>query len=156
MAGALYFQYVMKLEPCPLCIFQRLFVIGLGVVLLAAALHNPKTWGRRIYGALTALMAASGAAVAGRHVWLQSLPADQVPACGPGLDYMLQTFPFTKTLQLVLRGSGECAKVDWTFLGLSIPGWTFIFFCGFVILGIFLMLLRNTTNTAAPAYERLR
>jgi protein dithiol:quinone oxidoreductase len=156
MAAALYFQYVMKLEPCPLCIIQRLFVIGAGVVLLAGALHNPKMWGRRIYGILTALLAASGAAVATRHVWLQSLPPDQVPECGPGLDYMLQAFPFTKTLQLVLRGSGECAKVDWTFFGLSIPAWTLIFFCGFIVLGIFLMLLRDATDTAAPTYESLR
>ena len=142
MAAALYFQYVMKLEPCPLCIFQRLFVIGLGVVLLAGALHNPKMWGRRIYGILTALLAASGAAVAARHVWLQNLPPEQVPACGPGLDYMLEAFPFTKTLQLVLLGSGECAKVDWTFLGLGIPAWTLIFFCGFIVFGFMLIFMR--------------
>jgi len=142
MAAALYFQYAMKLEPCPLCIIQRLFVIGLGVVLLAGGLHNPKMWGRRIYGILTALLAASGAAVAARHVWLQNLPPEQVPACGPGLDYMLEAFPFTKTLQLVLLGSGECAKVDWTFLGLGIPAWTLIFFCGFIVFGFMLIFMR--------------
>ncbi len=141
IAAALYFQYVLKLEPCPLCIFQRLFVIAVGLVLLAGALHNPKAGGRRFYGLLTALLAAGGALVAARHVWLQHLPADQVPACGPGLEYMLQAFPLTKTFALVLRGSGECAKVDWTFLGLSIPAWTLLFFAGFIALGIFLAFI---------------
>ena len=86
------------------------------------------------------LIAGAGAAVAGRHLWLQSLPADQVPECGPTLDYILEVFPLSKALQLVLRGSGECAKIEWQFLGLSIPGWTLIAFSGFILFGLILLL----------------
>jgi disulfide bond formation protein DsbB len=126
MAYALYAQYVLNLEPCPLCIFQRVAVIGLGAVFGLAALHDPGPTGRRIYGALILIVAAAGAGVAGRHLWLQTLPPERVPACGPGLDYMLEAFPFTDMLQTVLSGSGECAKVDWMFLGLAMPGWVLI------------------------------
>lgn len=142
MATALYFQYVMGLEPCPLCIFQRVFVIGAGVVLLIGAIHNPGALGRRIYGVVVALTAGLGAALAGRQVWLQSLPPDRVPECGVGLDYMLEAFPLTKTIKLVLRGTGDCAEILWTFLGLSIPGWTLIIFCGFVLFGFLFVFAR--------------
>lgn len=135
---ALYFQFVMGLEPCPLCIFQRVFVLGVGILFLIAALHNPHGVVRRIYGALIAVLAGLGGAVAGRQVWLQSLPPDQVPECGVDLDYMLQAFPITKTIRLVLRGSGDCAEVLWTFLGLSIPGWTLVMFSGLTLFGLLL------------------
>ena len=134
MAYALYAQHVLGLEPCPLCIFQRVAVIGLGLVFALAALQGPGVGGRRVYGALISLTAAAGAGVAGRHLWLQSLPSERVPACGPGLDYMLEEFPFTEVLRTVLSGSGECAKVDWSFLGLAMPGWVLI---AVVTLGVF-------------------
>ncbi|MBX3726948.1 MAG: disulfide bond formation protein B [Xanthomonadales bacterium] len=133
MAYALYAQHVLGLEPCPLCIFQRVAVIATGGVLLAAALHGPAAAGRWVYALLAATAAALGAGVAGRHVWLQSLPADQVPACGPGLDYMMEAFPLSQTLRMVFSGSGECAEVDWTFLGLSMPAWTLICFVGLLV-----------------------
>lgn len=139
MAAALYFQYGMQLEPCPLCIFQRLFVIAVGLILLAGALHNPAKWGRRIYGALALLAAGFGAAVAGRHVWIEKLPADQQPGCGYSLNDMLETFPLLQTLKLVLEGSGGCGKVTWSFLGLSMPTWTLFFFIGFMVLGLVLI-----------------
>ena len=123
IATALYMQHVMGLEPCPLCILQRVAVIGMGAVLLVAALHNPVGRGRRVYTGLTALVALFGLVTAGRNVWLQHLPPDRVPDCGPGLDYMLEVFPLSRTLELVFRGSGECAEVQWTFLGFSIPEW---------------------------------
>ncbi len=126
MAYALYAQHVLELEPCPLCIFQRVAVIALGLVFLAAALHHPAGRGRWGYVLLLVLAAGVGAAVAGRHLWLQSLPPERVPACGPGLDYMLEAFPFTEMLQTVFSGSGECAQVDWHFLGLAMPGWVFL------------------------------
>jgi disulfide bond formation protein DsbB len=138
-----FFQRFLGLEPCPLCILQRVVVMSLGMVLLVAAIHGPNGWGNRIYGGLITLIAGSGAAIAGRHVWLQSLPADQVPECGPTLDYILETFPLSKALQLVLHGSGECAKVEWQFLGLSIPGWTLIAFSGFILFGLMLLLGRR-------------
>ncbi len=139
MAAALYFQYVEHLEPCPLCILQRLAVIGAGLILLIGGLHNPGTWGRRLYGALTVFAAGAGAGVAGRHVWIQHLPFDQQPGCSYEFGYMLETFPLAKTLKLVLEGTGDCAKVTWTFLDLSMPAWTFIFFIGFVALGLTLV-----------------
>lgn len=142
IATALYMQYVLKQEPCPLCIFQRLFVIALGGVALLGALHNPQLFGRRIYAALLALLALGGGAVAARQVWLQHLPADQVPECGPGLDYMLETFPLSDTLGMVLRGSGECAEVGWTLLGFSIAEWMLVVFAGYLIYAAILMSAR--------------
>lgn len=144
MAAALYLQYVSGLEPCPLCILQRIAVIALGFVFLVAALHNPGRVGQRIYAVLLILAAAGGAAVAGRHVWLENLPEDRVPSCGPGMDYMLENFPLTRTLELVLRGSGECAEVSWRMLGLSIPSWTLIAFVFFAAFGLYLLLHRRS------------
>ncbi len=100
---------------------QRVILVRSGIFCLIAALHGPGVMGRRIYAVVAALFAGVGAAVAARHVWLQHLPEDQVPACGPGLQYMLETLPFSETFELVLMGDGNCADVLWTFAGLSIP-----------------------------------
>ena len=123
-----YFQFIDNLEPCPLCILQRVFTLLVGMVLLVAVLHNPKNIGVRIYGFLAGLSALLGASISARHLWLQSLPEDQVPSCGPGLNFMLDNFPLADTFNMVLRGSGECAEVSWTFIGISIPGWTLLAF----------------------------
>jgi disulfide bond formation protein DsbB len=125
-----YMEGVLGLTACPLCMTQRAFVLLWGVIALIAALHNPAGWGRRTYAALCGLAAAGGGAVAARHVWLQHLPSDQAPACGPSLEYMLDTLPFTETLSLVLMGDGNCAETMWTFLGLSIPEQTLLLFTG--------------------------
>jgi len=121
-----YLEHILGLPPCPLCMTQRVFVVLWGVIALIAALHNPARMGRRIYATLCALAALAGAAIAVRHVWIQHLPPDQVPACGPSLQYMLDTLPFSETLSLVLRGDGNCAEIQWTFLGLSIPEQTLV------------------------------
>lgn len=139
---ALYLQQVLNLEPCPLCIFQRVFVIAIGCVALLGALHNPGLVGKRLYATLIGLLALGGGAVASRQVWLQHLPADQVPECGPGLDYMLDAFPLNKTLELVFKGSGECAVVEWTFLGFSIAEWMLVVFAGFLIYALALASAR--------------
>jgi len=102
--------------------------------------------GRKVYGALVLVLGVLGVAVAGRHVWLQHLPADQVPECGPGLEYMLDAFPLSETLSMVFRGSGECAEVQWTFLGASIPEWTLINFVGFAAFGVYLLVTRRPTT----------
>lgn len=136
MGFALYAQYVLLLDPCPLCVFQRVAVIGIGIVFLVAALHNPAAWGTRVYALLLAVFAAGGAAVAGWHWRLQNLPPSEVPACGPGLDYMLENFPLGDALQMVFKGSGECADVVWSFLGLSMPAWVLITVTGLGIAGI--------------------
>ncbi len=128
---ALYLQHVVGEHPCPLCITQRVFVIIVGLFALAAAVHNPAQTGRRLWSALVLLAAIAGGIVAGRHVWLQHLPEDQVPACGPGLAYMFENFPFQQAVQLLFMGDGNCAEIGWTFLGQSIPFWTLVAFIGF-------------------------
>jgi disulfide bond formation protein DsbB len=136
MAAALFFQYVQHLEPCPLCIAQRIFVIAVGLVLLVGAVHDPRSWGRGVYGLLTIGFAGMGAAVAARHVWIQNLPMAQQPGCGADLDTMFKSFPFLKTISLVWAGTSDCATVTWRFLGFGMPAWVLVFFAGFILLGI--------------------
>lgn len=143
MAGALYLEHVKDLEPCPLCIFQRIAVIVAGLFFLAAFVHHPASWGQRIYAALAGSGALAGILVAGRHVWLQGLPADQVPACGPALDYMLDVFPMTDVLSMVFTGSGECAVIDWLFLGISLPMWSLLVFIGLAAVALFQLFRRH-------------
>jgi disulfide bond formation protein DsbB len=138
MLYALFAQYFLELAPCPLCVFQRISVIALGVLFLLAALHNPNRVGGMVYSVLLFAAAAGGIAVAGRHVWLQNLPPDKVPACGPGLDFMLDAFPFAEVLTMVFSGSGECAEVSWQFLGLSMPAWVLI---SVTVLGVYGMVV---------------
>ena len=128
LAYAYYAQFILGLDPCPLCIFQRVGVIVTGLVFLLAAIHGPGRTARSVYGILAALAAVSGAAVSAWHLYIQNLPADEVPACGPGLDYMLDVFSFGETVRMVFTGSGECALVDWSFLGLSMPAWVLLSF----------------------------
>ncbi len=143
MAAALYLQHVAGLDPCPLCIFQRVAVISVGAVALVAAVHAPGGWGRRVYAGLTGLAALGGIVVAGRHVWLQHLPPDQVPACGPGLDYWMAALPMQEVVHQVFRGSGECAKVDWALFGISLPGWTLLLFVTLFTLALWQLLRRG-------------
>jgi protein dithiol:quinone oxidoreductase len=126
MAYALYAQHVLGLPPCPLCIFQRVAVISVGIVFLVAALHNPGITGSRIYGALILLAAACGIGIAARHVWIQAQPPGTVAACGADLDFMMDIMPLTEVVSKVLTGSGECGNIDWQFLGLSMPWWVLI------------------------------
>ena len=135
---ALYLQYVLREEPCPLCMVQRVIFIVIGVLFFIAALHNAGRIGRWIYSSLVALSALGGIAVASRHIWIQHLPKDQVPACGPGLDYMLQNFPMSEVLQELMHGSGECAANGWTFLTLGIPEWSLVWY---VLLGVFAVMV---------------
>ena len=126
MAYALYAEHYMLLTPCPLCVFQRMAVIALGIIFLVVTLHNPSGWGRRVYAVLILAAAGAGIGVAGRHVWLQSLPPDQVPSCGAGYDYIMDTLPLGAALSAIFTGSGECATIDWQFLGLSMPAWVLL------------------------------
>lgn len=146
MIAALFFQYQMGLAPCPLCIVQRWFVIAVGVLLLAGALHNPRGWGVRLYGAGTMVLAGLGAAVAGRQVWIQHLPPEQLGACGADLDYMLQNFPLVKTVTRLWAGTTDCATVTWSFLGISMAGWMVLCFAGFVALGAWLLLFARSPS----------
>lgn len=150
MAYALYAQHRLGLEPCPLCIFQRIAVIALGCVFLVAALHPAGTTGRRIYAVLLALVSAVGIGVAGRHVWLTMLPPERVPACGPGLDFMFESFPLRDALAMVLSGSGECAKVEWQLLGLSMPGWVLLALLGLGVFGVLTNWRAGFSREGAP------
>jgi Disulfide bond formation protein DsbB len=123
IAYALYAEHVLGLAPCPLCIFQRVAVIAIGVVFLVATLHNPARIGARIYGALVTLAALAGIGIAARHVWIQAQPPGTVAACGADLDYMMEILPLKEVVAKVLTGSGECGNIDWTLLGLSMPWW---------------------------------
>jgi len=136
MGFALYAQHVLLLDPCPLCVLQRVAVISIGAVFLVAALHGSSGWGSRVYAALLALSAIGGTGVAAWHVRLQNLPPSEVPSCGPGLDYMLENFPLGDALKMVFQGSGECADVVWSFLGLSMPAWVVIAVGGLGIAGV--------------------
>lgn len=135
LLAAYYLQFEQGLEPCPLCIFQRIGFFALGIVFLSAGLHAPRQRGGRIYAVLLLVIAVAGSVLAGRHIWIQSLPPDQVPACGPGLNYMLETLPLWDTVRTVLQGSGECAQVD-RLLGVSIPIWSLTGFVGLGIAGV--------------------
>lgn len=135
LAYAIYLQLYAGLEPCPLCIFQRVAFAALGLVFLVGGVHAPRgSTARRGYGVIGLLAGLAGIAVAGNHVRLQHLPPDMVPSCGPGLDYMMEAMPLTGVIRKVMTGSGECANVDWSFLGLSMPAWSLLWFIGLGVL----------------------
>ncbi|MCV6606054.1 MAG: disulfide bond formation protein B [Porticoccaceae bacterium] len=138
IATAFYMQEVMELEPCYMCILQRVFVIATGAVALLACLHNPGQLGVRIYSLLTATMALAGSFFSGKQLWLQSLPKDSayIPDCGASVDYLFEVETFSNALAKLLRGDGNCAEVQWTFLGLSIPGWMLVCFIGLTVLAL--------------------
>ena len=131
MAIALYMQHDMGLEPCPLCMMQRVWLSAAGLIALLAFLHGPQRRGLRVYAALTLAACVVGGGFSIRQLYLQSLPPDRVPACGPGLEYMLQSFPLKDVLRAMVSGTGDCAKVDWSLFGMSLPGYVLL---GFVVI----------------------
>jgi len=146
---AYYSQFVLGLEPCPLCIFQRIGIFALGVVFLIAAAHGPKGWGRFVYGVLIAVAALATIGVSARHLYVQSLPAGAVPSCGAPLDVLWQFTPAIEVIKKVLTGGGECQEVNWRFLGLAMPAWVLI--CA-LVLGVFGVLV-NVRRAGAPALK---
>jgi protein dithiol:quinone oxidoreductase len=142
LAFAYYAQYVMHLEPCPLCIFQRVGVLAIGLLFLIAAAQDPVGWGRWVLAALVALAALATIGVAARHLYIQSLPPGDIPSCGASLDFMLKVFPLSDVLVKVLSGSGECAKIGWRFLDLSMPAWVLIAAATLGIYGVWVNLRR--------------
>ncbi|MGR8930982.1 MAG: disulfide bond formation protein B [Gammaproteobacteria bacterium] len=125
LAFGAFLQFVEEMQPCPLCISQRLAILATGIVFLLAAIHNR---GHKVYAIAGAVSALIGASISARHVWLQHLPPDQVPECGPGLEYVFKHFPLAETIKLMLSGTGECAEIEGVFLGLALPAWTLIAF----------------------------
>ncbi len=141
VAFAIYLQFGQQMEPCPLCIFQRMVFVAMAAVFLVAGLHAPRRGGRYGYAGAFLITGAVGVALSGRHIYLQSLPPDQVPSCGPGLEYMLDVLPLMETIQQVLMGSGECAEVD-RVLGVSIPLWTLLAFLALTVMALAINLAR--------------
>jgi protein dithiol:quinone oxidoreductase len=133
LGWAYYLQYGMDLEPCPLCIIQRVCFAGMGLVFLVAIFHNPGRAGAAVYAILQLLVGGFGAAVAMRQVWIQSLAKGEMPSCGMSLEYMLDTLSLTETVRKVFEGSGECAEKAWVLLHLSIAGWALVFFIALVV-----------------------
>lgn len=137
IAGAVYMQHGLGMEPCNLCIFQREVIIGIGIVLLIAAIHGPRNWGRRVYGAIGAALAVTGIGLSARHLWIQSRPEGEAPIdCGAGLDFLFEAMPFHEVVRMVLLGTGDCAEIHKVF-GLSIPLWTLFIFIAFLIASLY-------------------
>ncbi|MTI14061.1 disulfide bond formation protein B [Sansalvadorimonas verongulae] len=143
ITAAMIFEHVMGMEPCPLCMSQRVVVAAIALTSLIAAVHNPDSLGRRRYGCTVLLLAIIGAALAIRQLYLQGLPPEQAPACMPGVSYLVDILPLVDLLTIMLSGTGDCAQVQWVFLGLSIPGWTLICFIAYACFGFFELLRKH-------------
>ncbi|MEQ1600753.1 MAG: disulfide bond formation protein B [Methylophilaceae bacterium] len=143
IAAGLVIQQTYHLDPCPLCISQRMAFMALGTLFLIAAIHNPAQRGRQIYGLLHFIAASVGAGIAARHVWIQSHPDQVMAECGVGFDYMFESFPFKRAIELVFKGTGECTKVDWTFLSFTIPQLSFVCFVALAIFAVLLTLRKK-------------
>ena len=145
---AYYTQYKLGLEPCPLCIFQRIGIAALGVVFLIAGLHSPRGWGTLVYTGLIGLASLATIGVALRHLYVQSLPPGTIPACGAPLDVLLQFTPVTEVIRKVLTGSGECSQVNWKFLGLAMPAWVLIWALILGAMGVLINTRLRKTRSA--------
>ena len=146
LAYAFYSQFAMNVEPCPLCIFQRVGVAAMGVVFLIAGLHHPKGWGRYVYGVLIGIAALATIGVAADHLYVQSLPEGAVPSCGAPLGMLFKFSPWLEVVKKVLTGSGECHEVNWQFLGLAMPAWVLIWALALGVGGV----LANVRRPAGP------
>ncbi len=131
-----YLEQHLELEACPLCLIDRAIILAIGFFFLLGLIINPGQLLRRIFAGFAFLFSALGIAVCWRHLWLQSLPKDQVPECSPGLEYMLETFPIGETIRTIFNSAGECADIQWSFMGLSIPAQTMLIFIGFALLSL--------------------
>lgn len=152
IAYALYVEYVDYLLPCNLCILQRVVYIAIGLLFLVATPKPTLYWGRKIIAALALIAAAIGIAISGRHVWMQGLPPEQVPDCGPSLQMMMDSSPLWEVLKTVLSGSGNCADIQWQLFGMSMPTWSLLMFIGLFIFTLIWLFIpvhthKNTVNT---------
>ncbi len=136
-----------------MCMMQRAAFVAIAICALFAVMHNPGATGQRVYAALTFVSSTVGAAIASRQLWLQSLPEDRVPACGPGLEYMLEVFPLLEVIEMAIVGTGDCAKVQWTWLNISIPGWSLLAFVGFALLSLGIIFRMFTAQTRPALTE---
>lgn len=142
IAGALYLEHYVGLVPCPMCVVQRMCVIVFGLICLLAALHGPGVVGRKIYSLLGLLVVILGATVASRQIWLQSQPVDQLEACLPSLEFMVQALPWQEVVGLLFKGTADCAEVSWTLFTLSLPEWSLLAFIGMGLFSLWQLLRR--------------
>lgn len=133
---AIYSEKVLGYVPCPLCMFQRVCIGALGLVFLIAGLHRARRVGSIVHGVVITLVAGSAIWVAARHVWIQNQPPGSVPACGAPLDALMEMFPLHDVIRRVMTGGGECGVIDWTFLGVSMPGWVLISAAALALVGV--------------------
>ncbi|MCK9535480.1 MAG: disulfide bond formation protein B [Pseudomonas sp.] len=152
IAMALYLEHVVGLIPCPLCHVQRFAVVLFGLICLLASVHNPARLGQRLYAVLAMLAAAFGIATAGRQIWLQGLPEDQLPACLPPLEFMIEAFPLQDIISKMLHGTADCAKVDWTLLGFSIAELSIVSFAAMFVFATFLLIRKNSGINSGTAH----
>lgn len=150
LGAGLYLQHVVGLQPCPMCIMQRYAFVVVGLIALTASLQGPGTTGARIYAGLIGLAALTGAGIAARQSWMQIYPPE-FPECGPGLEYMLDSFPLGQSLPMIFRGAGDCSAIDWTFLGLSLANWSLICFGATLVFAGWLMLRRAPVQASVRA-----
>lgn len=143
LIAVFYFQNYRGLEPCYLCITQRFFVVVAGVICLLAAIMNPGQTGRRVFAVLLVISSVAGGFFSSKQLWLQSLPADQVPICGPPVDYLFDTFSTSHVIQMLIRGDGNCAEVKWQLFGISMPGWVLVLFVCFAAVGVWQYLRKD-------------
>jgi disulfide bond formation protein DsbB len=143
LSTAIFIAPFKDMNPCPMCMMQRAVFVVLGALAIIAVLHNPTVLGQRIYAIFLALISIGGASVAIRQLWLQSLPEDQVPACGPGIEYMIDVFPLLEVIEMSLRGTGDCAKIQWTLFNLSIPAWSLVAFISITIMSLFILFRKR-------------
>ena len=143
LVAVLYFQEYLGLEPCYLCITQRVFVAIVGIIFLCAAIHNPNPRGQKIYAGLGLVGAIGGSYFSAKQLLLQNLPEDNIPTCGPPVDYLFDVFPASEVITMLIRGDGNCAKVQWELLGVSMPGWVLLMFVAMAGVGIFQLLRKD-------------
>ena len=138
----LYLQHGLGLEPCPMCIMQRYAFATAALIALIAGLHAPGRSGERVYAALIGASSLTGGGIAARQSWMQIDPP-LIPECGPGLEFMLESFPLAQALPMIFRGAGDCTVVEWTFLGLSIANWSLVSFTATVLFAGWMLLRRR-------------
>ena len=132
LTAIFYFQQELGLEPCPMCILSRYTFITIAIVSLVAAIHGPRGVALKVYAVIVALLAATGIGVSIRHSYLQHFPP-KIESCGADLDFLLNSLPLAQALPRIFQGTGSCSKVEWSFLGLSIPEWALVWFLGFAV-----------------------
>jgi len=156
IAYALYTEYGLGLDPCPLCIFQRIGIMALGVVFLIAGVHSPRGWGGRVYAVLIGFTALVTIGISARHLYIQSLPPGAVPSCGAPLAMLWKFTPPIELIRKVLTGSGECSQVNWKFLGLAMPAWVLIWAAFLGWMGIATNTTRGRDRLSTSAGSAIR